>query len=187
MQRCEKKEGKTLGHLTLRIKLYSFNPAVFELLISAEAHRRRHFFRVRWRVDGLGVVLSGFVQDGQNSCYSWWRPGWCQCLSDHIHILLYDPNAIIAFNLNLLCVCVCVEQGSSQWGVRAALPSADQRVPGLTASLRPAARTERRDTGCWDGGQGTSVDNLKLNYHQRATKKHHMSHIRCTRQQLSYG
>lgn len=47
---------------------------------SAEAHRGRHLFRVWWRVTGFGDVLSCFVPDGQNSSYSWGRPGWGKSL-----------------------------------------------------------------------------------------------------------
>lgn len=46
-------------------------------------------------------------------------------------------------------------KGPVQRGVGAAFPSADQRVPGLTASLRLAAGAEGRHSGCRNGGKGT--------------------------------
>lgn len=46
--------------------------------------------------------------------------------------------------------------GSVCRGGRAALPSADQGVPGPAASLRPAAGAERRPAGRRDGGKGTA-------------------------------
>ena len=80
-----------------------------------------------------------------------------ECVLHHLWlwVLLYHPAASPASKA--VCLWVCFRTGSSQWGVGAAFPPADQGVPGLTASLRPAAGTEGRHTGCWDGSQGTNT------------------------------